>query len=320
MNASLRIAVLYGGISAERTVRLESGSNVAEALRIGGHEVTLIDPQLSNLNEIIWSDFDVVFNALHGTFGEDGTLQTLLDAHRIPYTGSNAAASQLAFNKADAKQQFQAFAVATPAFTVLSNEATLETAREAAHRIGFPLVVKPNSQGSSFGVSIVHGEDQLAPAVELARQYDDSLLLEVAVLGDEWTVPFVGETLLPPIRVATQREFFDYQAKYLDEETGYLFAATSSQEVLVEIEETARTACRALGTCGVTRVDLRLDASGRPFVLEVNTSPGMTHHSLVPKSAERIGWTLTDLCENAIRLALRDSRWTHNRHEPQPAS
>ncbi|MEZ5942070.1 MAG: D-alanine--D-alanine ligase [Planctomycetaceae bacterium] len=320
MNAILRIAVLYGGTSAERTVSLESGSNVAEALRIGGHEVTLIDPQQSGLDEVDWTAFDVVFNALHGTFGEDGTLQTLLDAHQIPYTGSDAVVSQLAFNKAAAKQQFQAVGIATPAFAVLEDEATLETARETANQLGFPLVVKPNSQGSSFGVSIVRTEEQLAPAIELARRYDDTLLLEVAVLGEEWTVPFVGETLLPPIRVSTQREFFDYQAKYLDEETGYLFAATSSQEVLVEIEETARAACRVLGTRGVTRVDLRLDAMGRPFVLEVNTSPGMTHHSLVPKSAERIGWTLTDLCENAIRLALRDSRWTHNRHEPQPAS
>lgn len=310
-----RIAVLCGGDTVERAVSLESGSNVAAALAAGGHFVDIIDPAETGLLSVDWSPYDAVFIALHGAFGEDGSVQDLLEGVGIPYTGSGAIASRCAFDKAAAKERFLEEEVPTPEYAIATRRDNRVAIRKSAERLGYPLVVKPNSQGSSFGVSLVRSADQLEAALNMAFEFDDKVLLEVAILGEEWTVPLVNRQLLPAIRVCTHRELFDYQAKYLDEETGYVFAATSSQTTLRAIEDAARRACVALGTAGIARVDIRLDAQERPFVLEVNTIPGMTSHSLVPKSAARLGWTLTDVCERAIWQALQDAPGAHNRHD-----
>lgn len=310
-----RVAVLCGGNSCERSVSLESGSNVAAALAVAGHVVDIIDPAETDLLTVNWSPYDVAFLALHGAFGEDGAIQDLLDGFGVPFTGSDALTSRLAFNKAAAKERFVQGEVPTPEFALVTRRDSLNAVKRAADRLGYPLVVKPNSQGSSFGISLVHSAEQLEPAIHRAFEYDSAVLLEVAILGDEWTVPLLDSHVLPPVRVTTRRELFDFHAKYLDEDTGYSFAATSSQATLRSIEDAARRACSVLGTRGIARVDLRLDDQQRPYVLEVNTIPGMTSHSLVPKSAERLGWSLTDVCERAIVSALQKVTGVQNRHE-----
>jgi D-alanine-D-alanine ligase len=309
-----RIAVLSGGNSAEREISLESGSNVAAALRRAGHAVQLIDPASTELLAIDWAQFDVAFIALHGAFGEDGGIQELLDGVGLPYTGSRAAASRLAFHKSDAKERFLLAEVPTPSSTLIRADTSEPMRRKVAERLGYPLVVKPNAQGSSLGVSLVQSAEQLPAALELAFRYGPEVLLETALLGEEWTVPVLGRQILPPIRISTRRAFFDFQAKYLDDETEFAFAVATPTPTLRAIEDAASRAVKALGTSGIARVDVRLDLQGCPFVLEVNTIPGMTSHSLVPKSAARLGWNLTDLCEQAVRQALSDFTGAENRY------
>ena len=313
--APLRIAVLCGGESAERSVSLESGAHVFRALTEGGHCCTSIDPAKTDLLAVEWERFDVCFVALHGAFGEDGCIQELLDGSGIPYTGSGAEASRLAFNKAAAKERFLQAEVPTPDAQLINRNTPAATVRRQADRLGYPLIVKPNAQGSSLGVSLVQDASTLEAALEQAFALDQNVLLETAVLGEEWTVAFLDQTQLPPIRISSQRTVFDYQAKYLDEETGYAFVSASSKVVQRAIEDTALRACLALGTRGLVRVDVRLDTQGCPYVLEVNTIPGMTNHSLLPKAAARLGWTMTDICERAVRSALRQVIVSHNRQK-----
>lgn len=313
-----RVAVLSGGESAERDVSLLSGEAVARALRCAEHQVTPVDPAAeSDLASRDWSAFDVAFIALHGTFGEDGGVQSILDRAGVPYTGSPAEASRLAFSKAEAKERFFACEVPTPDYHLLVAGASETMVRRAADHVGYPLVVKPDRQGSSLGVSLVNSPGELAAAWELARQFDSRILIEQAILGEEWTVPLLDQQTLPAIKIGTRRPFFDYHAKYVDEQTTYSFLADVPAAVVRTIEDAALRACRALGTRGLARVDLRLDAAQRPWVLEVNTIPGMTDHSLVPKAAARLGWSMTDLCERAIESALRIFPAAGpNRHQP----
>lgn len=306
----LNVAVLRGGPSAEREVSLDSGREIIAALRRKGHRVTALDPTEADFKPQAfhrladWKRFDIAFIALHGTFGEDGTLQRLLDDLGVLYTGSDAEASRIAFSKSAAKERFNAEGIPTPAYVLIN--ASDPRSRPAFHaaQLGYPIVVKPDAQGSSLGVSVVRWPDELPAALEKCFALGQFGLLERYVAGTEWTVGFLGPRALPPMCVSTSREFLDFDAKYRDEATSVCFRGQVRREVVAGIQATAARACRALGTTGVCRVDLRLDEEGIAWLLEVNTLPGFTTHSAVPTAAARLGIEFDDLCEQVIAMAL----------------
>jgi D-alanine-D-alanine ligase len=327
------IAVLAGGRSAEREVSLKSGAAVSAAIRAAGHTVFEIDPAREDVASIDWrrmpvgrsgdgqtASVDCVFIALHGAFGEDGQVQRILEDRDVPYTGAAAEASALAFSKWAAKQRFLSCGVPTPAAVRISSDDPPGFAFSAASAVGFPVVVKPDKQGSSIGVTIVPSRAQLGPALANCFRFDSGGLLEAAVLGDEWTVAVIDGEALPPIRIGTSRQFYDYTAKYAADDTLYGFE-DDANPLIGSLKELGQAACRAVGCEGIARVDLRLDFEGKPHVLEVNTIPGMTDHSLVPKAAARIGLSMTALCERAIDSALRAHHARNNsRVLPGPAA
>ncbi len=300
-STSLRVAVLAGGDSDEREISLKSGMAVEAALSQRGHRVLHLDPAIVELSGIDWSQFDVAFIALHGRFGEDGQVQQILDEAGVNYTGSSAAASRLAFSKSAAKEKFLQSGVPTPAYALIHYTDDLERTQRKAADIGYPLVVKPDTQGSSLGISIVRQPEQLAAAIKLCFQFDGFGVLEAMVEGTEWTVGLIDTQTLPVIKIETDREFFDWQAKYDDDATRYIFDPNVSPDVIESIERTALNACLAIGTSGLARVDLRLDAQLQPWVLEVNTVPGFTDHSLLPKAAARMGTDFPTLCHQIVQ-------------------
>ena len=304
---SLRIAVLSGGDSAERDISLQSGAAVEDALSARGHQVTCVDPSETNLDTLDWNDYDVAFLALHGTFGEDGGVQSILDSVGIPYTGSNSETSRMAFSKSASKERFFQCNVLTPPYVLIHESDDAIRINRQAGTIGFPLVVKPDAQGSSLGVTLVETPDELPRALTRGFHFDSFCILEQTIIGSEWTVGLLNENLLPLIRIETNRKFFDYQAKYEDHSTKYYFDFALPTHVVKSIENTAHAACDALRTSGLVRVDLMLDKLHQPWVLEINTLPGLTDHSLVPKSAARLGIGLGELCERAISSCLQQS-------------
>ena len=301
---SLRIAVLSGGDSDEREISLKSGLAVEAALTKCGHRVLQLDPAIVELPGMDWSQFDVAFIALHGRFGEDGQVQQILDEVNVPYTGSDAAASHLAFSKSAAKERFQERSVPTPAFSLIHYTDDLDRVQHTAAAIGYPLVVKPDTQGSSLGISIVRNPAELSKALKLCFQFDSFGLLEAMIEGTEWTVGLIDYQVLPAIKIETSREFFDWQAKYDDDDTRYIFDADLPISVIDKIERAALNACLALGTRGLARVDVRLDEQLEPWILEVNTVPGFTDHSLLPKAAARSGIDFPTLCDRMVRSCL----------------
>ena len=303
----LRIAVLCGGPSAERLISLKSGSAVARALAQFGHSVSEIDPAVVDVSGLDWGPFDLAFIALHGKFGEDGQIQQILETALIPYTGSPVAASRLAFSKSASKERFAQHQVPTAPYVLIHESDTAHRIMQQADQLGFPLVVKPDTQGSSLGVSIVRQPADLPAALAACFHYDSFGLLEQALTGSEWTVGLIDDRALPAIRIETDRTFFDYEAKYEDNETRYQFDFDVPAEQVDSIVQAARNACSAVGTSGLARVDLILDQSGEPQVLEVNTVPGLTDHSLVPKAAARLGMSLADLCQECVQSALRQA-------------
>lgn len=301
---NIRIAVLAGGDSAERAVSLESGEAVSHALKQCGHRVTQIDPSETDLATADWDAFDVVFLALHGRFGEDGQVQHILEEAGIPYTGSDSAASRLAFSKSASKERFIQRDVPTPPYVLIHETDDAARIARQAQKLGFPLVVKPDAQGSSLGVSIVNRPEELPQALTRCFHYDAFGILEPAILGSEWTLGLLDDLVLPLIRIESDRQFFDYRAKYEDDRTVYQFEFELASNLVKSIENAGRQAAEALGTRGVARVDLRVDKLHRPWVLEVNTIPGFTSHSLVPKAASRLGIGFEELCERSIRSCL----------------
>lgn len=302
----LRILVLSGGPSAEREISLKSGHAVANALETIGHHVTQFDPHLEHLTGVNAAQFDVAFVALHGRYGEDGGVQTQLEALGLPYTGSGPEASALAFSKTAAKARFVSHGVPTPAAITFQAGDPLSDVVARAAPLGFPVVVKPDRQGSSLGIRFAHHPSELAAAISAALSFDTQGLVEVAIAGEEWTVPLLDEQVLPPIRIGTPLAFFDYEAKYLREDTAYEFPEDVPLDYLVLIQETAQHAARSLGVTSLSRVDLRVDPRGQPWVLEVNTIPGLTDHSLAPKSAAQRGLTFAELCGDVCRRAIAD--------------
>jgi D-alanine-D-alanine ligase len=301
---TVRIAVLAGGESRERNISLESGDAVAKALSERGHIVTRIDPAQIDLATLDWSGFDVVFLALHGTFGEDGHTQQILEELGIPFTGSDSNVSRLAFSKSAAKERFVQNGVPTPSYVLIHVSDCASRIQQQALALGFPLVVKPDAQGSSLGVTIVRTPEELPQALARCFHFDAFGLIETAIDGTEWTLGMLDDMPLPLIQIETGRGFFDYTAKYEDDETQYLFEFAVPTNVVKAVESAGRRAGEALGVRGLARADLRVDRFGQPWVLEVNTIPGMTSHSLVPKAAARMGLSLGALCERAIENCL----------------
>jgi D-alanine-D-alanine ligase len=327
----LTIVVLLGGPSAEREVSLVSGRCVADALARRGHRVIELDPtphQLPfrptpaapidlpramtearrRLQQFDWPAVDVVFNALHGTFGEDGTVQEILDSLGIPYTGSDAEASRCGFHKWEAKRRFEAYGLRTPRAVLFRTDWPASRIEAAAQSLKWPVVVKPEAQGSSLGVSVVRRPEDLPGAARRCAVYGAVALLEEYIAGTEWTAPVWDDFVLPLIEIVPAQEFFDYAAKYTDERTAYRFCSHLPEETMQRIALSGRRAARAVGAEGLARVDVRVDAAGVPWVLEVNTSPGMTDHSLTPKAAARMGLSLGVLCEQECRRAIERRR------------
>lgn len=297
--ATLTITVLAGGPGLEREVSLNSGRSVSRALSRLGHRVELGDISPADLSALDRA-CDIVFIALHGEFGEDGTLQAELDRRRIRYTGSGAAASRAAMNKVTAKELFRRAGVPTPAYRLVDRS----TVRDPAS-FPCPAVVKPASSGSSVGTSIARDAATLQRAAARVVETYGSALIEAYVRGPELTVGILGDRALPPCEIRTPREFYDYEAKYVSDDTQYLFDIDLPDELLREVQVLSLRAHEALGCEVFSRVDWMIDRdSMRPFALEVNTIPGFTDHSLLPKAASRVGIDFDALCQRIVELSL----------------
>ena len=293
-----KVAVLSGGISSEREVSLKSGERILSALRRQGVDAHFFDPAERELTGL--GEFDCVFIALHGSHGEDGTIQGFLEQMRIPYTGSGVLASALGMDKWRSKLLWQSIGLAVPDFVLLEANSDFERVGE---RLGFPLFVKPAREGSSIGISIAKKTEDISRAYELAAKYDSLILAERAVLGGEYTVAIVGKDTLPSIRIETTTGFYDYEAKYLRDDTIYRCPSGLSEERERNLCFYAQEAFRALGGRGWGRIDFLMDEGGDFFLLEANTVPGMTDHSLVPMAARAAGISYERLVLRVLELA-----------------
>jgi len=300
MSAFGKVAVLMGGKSAERAVSLKSGAMVLAALKKKGVDAHAFDPAERGLDSLAAQAFQRVFIALHGRYGEDGTVQGALELLRIPYTGSGVLASALAMDKWRTKLMWKAAGVPTPRYEVLSADSD---PNGIAARLGLPLMVKPANEGSSIGMSKVREAAQLAEAYALASAHDPVVIAEQFVDGPELTVGILGADALPVIRLETPRDFYDYEAKYVADDTRYLIPCGLPPDAERSIQREALRAFAVLDCQGWGRVDVMLDRSGRPQFIEVNTSPGMTDHSLVPMAARHMGLSFEDLCVRILELA-----------------
>ena len=296
-----RVAVMLGGDSCEREVSLDTGAAVLRALRSKGVDAHAWDPADKSLAEFADAGFDRVWIALHGPGGEDGTLQGALQWLNVPYTGSGVMASAIAMDKVRSKHLFRAAGIPTPEYAAVRTQAD---ASAAAEQFGFPLVVKPSGQGSSVGMSKIFEPAELNDAVNLALQYGDTALLERCIEGDEFTVGILQDRALPSIRIVTPRVFYDYRAKYESERTEYICKGTASDAEEQRYADLAVAAFAELGCTGWGRVDFMAGVDGQPLVLEVNTVPGMTSHSLVPMAALAQGIDFDELCWRILETSF----------------
>lgn len=293
----LRVTVLAGGPSAEREISLASGSAVAHALRQRGHDVFVADIGPDMLDALD-RNVDAVFPALHGTFGEDGTIQRIMEQRRICFVGSGSKASALAIDKVATKKAAAGIGIPTPAYEVISPP--------TKPRLPLPLVVKPIAQGSSVATSIAREPGPLDAAITAVAQAYGQALVEQFVPGDELTVGFLGPQPLPPIRIQPRRDFYDYEAKYEDDHTEYLFETGFSSALLEQATELSRRVFETLGCRHLARIDWIVGPDEQLWFLEVNTIPGFTSHSLVPKAAAKVGIPFDELVERLVRMAMED--------------
>jgi D-alanine-D-alanine ligase len=294
---SLRVVLLAGGPDRERPVSLAGAAAVAAALRQAGHEVVERDIQPHD-DSALDERCDVIFPLLHGPFGEGGPLQKMLEARGMCYVGSKSRAARTAIDKFLAKQVADAQPIRTPPYQQLGPTAQLE--------LSPPLVLKPLTEGSSFNVFICHDEDQVADAREEIHRCHPIVLAERFIPGRELTVGILDDQVLPVIEIVSRAAFYDYEAKYSRDDTEYRFDIDLPAETLDQMGRDALTLHRAIGCRHLSRVDFLVDARGRPWFLEINTMPGMTDHSLVPKMAARAGIDMVALCDRLVQLALRD--------------
>jgi D-alanine-D-alanine ligase len=302
-----KVGVLFGGRSAEREISLISGSGVLQALKSKGVDAHAFDPAERSLAELAAEKFDRVFIALHGRFGEDGTLQGALELLGIPYTGSGVMASSVGMDKITTKIVWLAAGVPTPKYMTIGADDRVDADGIVA-ALGLPLIVKPPLEGSTIGITKVSAAADLQAAVDLARQYDKAVLVEQFIQGREFSVPVLGTgagaRALPIVEIVAPEGNYDYQNKYFTDDTKYHCPAPLDAATTAAIQAHVVDAYRALGCEGWSRIDVLLRASdNQPFLLEVNTSPGMTTHSLVPMAARAEGTSYEDLCVDILRSA-----------------
>jgi D-alanine-D-alanine ligase len=339
----MKIAVIFGGISTERNVAITGGRSVIEALTGLGHEVMPCDPafgaeffeqsknlvsDMSQYNEIDeiknynprnyiyainsehFDNIDAAFIVLHGKYGEDGLIQSLLELRGIPYTGSNVKASSLSSDKAASKSCFISVGVLTPPWVVIHRD-DIENeglAKDIRKQFGKEIVIKPNDQGSTIGLTIIDSGnlDDIERALHLAAKYSPDILVERYIGGRELTVGIVGDDALPVIEIDIEDGFYDYEHKYTKGKTNYICPAELSGDIAEFTQTMALAAYQSLGCSGFGRVDFRLDEEGQPFCLEVNSIPGFTSQSLVPMAAKLVGIEFPELCEKLIYIAIQD--------------
>ena len=297
-----KVAVLFGGRSGEREVSLKSGSAVLAALQRQGVDAHAFDPATQELS--VLKAYDRAFIALHGRYGEDGTIQGALELMDIPYTGSGVMASALGMDKWRTKLLWTAAGVTTPNYVLMDDSTHAENVVTA---LGLPLFVKPANEGSSIGVSKVKQAGDLMAAYSLAKQSDPLVIAEQFVGGGEYTVGILGDTALPIVRIVPKNEYYDYEAKYLRDDTEYRCPSGLSTEQEKQIQAEALQAFKVLGCRGWGRVDFLMDDAGKHYFLEVNTSPGMTDHSLVPMAAKAAGLDFEALVIRILQQTLRDA-------------
>lgn len=340
----MKIAVLMGGISTERNVSIAGGKAVVEALQSLGHDAIPIDPafgaeaiektasminkgmqsypsleelseysprELMNcINSNIFDDIDVAFNVLHGTYGEDGFIQSLLELRGIPYTGSDVNSSAIAMDKLKSKMIFRSSNIATPGWIELNRDEVgdKELYKQIKGSLGNKMIVKPNDQGSTIGITLIENGnlDELHEAVLLATKYSNRIIVERFIEGREITVGIVGGEALPVIEIVPHEGFYDYESKYQKGKTEYICPADLSEDIFEFTQDMAIASYEALDCSGFARADFRLDHDGQPWCLEINTVPGFTELSLVPMAAKHVGVDFPQLCDKIVNIALED--------------
>jgi len=311
----LKVAVLMGGIGEERDISIQSGQCVAQALKEAGLNVVPADIQPDNMSILEDSDIDVFFISLHGRFGEDGRLQQILEDKGLVYTGSGPAASRLAFDKMASKKAFAEAGIATPAALHFDHDTNIQELEEQLRQlvrhtsggIAGKYVIKPIKQGSTIGVSIADDPNSaIVDAKKCLTEFSDCMIEEY-ITGRELTVGILENQALPIIEVRSKNGFYDYHAKYIDEGTEYLFDTINDSALIEKINQSAFVCFNALGCRHFGRVDFILGSDTKPYVLEVNTIPGFTTHSLLPKAAAKTGLSMSDLCVKIIEAALANN-------------
>jgi D-alanine-D-alanine ligase len=311
----MRIAVLCGGRSAEREVSLRSGEQVIKALRAAGHDVHSVDLELNTWDLLRDGHFDCVFNALHGRLGEDGTVQGMLELLGLPYTGSGVLASALCMDKARSNTMMEAAGLNVPEFEELEVKQGVEAdvVEQLIGRFGLPLVVKPVREGSTIGLTIAKHADDVASGLVLAGRYDRRVLVQRFATGTEITVGVLATPevqVLPTLEIVSDNPVYDYDAKYTAGKSHHIIPARIAESAQDAASDAARRAFNGLGCSGMARVDMIVDAGGTPWVLEVNTVPGLTAVSLLPDAARAAGIGFGDLCQRLIDHAMG----RHQRH------
>ena len=292
---------MMGGTSTERVISLESGEAVLAALMRKGISAHSVDPKQNLLDQLQRKNFDRAFIALHGQGGEDGLIQGLLEVLGLPYTGSGILGSALAIDKSRAKRVWQSHGIPTPAFVELDEKTDYSY---VVDRLGLPLAIKPVRQGSSYGISKVNALNEFKEAWGQASEYDTRVMAEAWVEGTEYTIPILGDSTLPAIRLETPREFYDYEAKYVADTTQYICPCGLEDEIERELSSLSMDAFYALSASGWGRVDLMIGKDEQPWFLEVNTVPGLTSHSLVPIAALQVGLSFDELTLGILATSL----------------
>ncbi|OOF86660.1 D-alanine--D-alanine ligase [Rodentibacter ratti] len=301
-----KIAVLLGGTSAEREVSLDSGKAVLEALISQGYNAHAIDPKEYDVINLKKDGFDRVFNILHGRGGEDGTMQGLLEQIGLPYTGCGVMASALTMDKMRTKMLWKAFGLPVAEMEVVTRDSFAQLDPQlVVKKLGLPLMVKPSLEGSSVGLTKVKSVENLKSAVEFALKFDNTILIEEWLAGDELTVPVLDGRVLPAVRIVPEGEFYDYEAKYISDNTKYFCPAGLTAEREKALAALVKQAYDAVGCRGWSRIDVMCDAKGDFRLVEVNTNPGMTSHSLFPKSAATAGISFEQLVVKILELSAQ---------------
>lgn len=292
-----------GGIGEERTISIQSGNCVAQALKEAGFNIVTADVQPDNLDILECDDIDVFFVAMHGRFGEDGQLQQILQDRSLCYTGSGPEASRLAFDKMASKEAFAAAGIDVPPAVQFAPEVGKQELERQLEQLADVYVIKPLKQGSSVGISIVADpREAISTAQRTCAEFGDCMI-EQFIPAREITVGILGRKTLPIVEIRSKTGFYDYRAKYIDEQTEYLFDTITDATLTAKIEASALSCFDVLGCRGFARVDFVLGDNGIPYALEVNTIPGFTNHSLLPKAAAKTGLSMSDLCEQIVDAA-----------------